>query len=75
MYGLAPNSSTFMPRGALRCARGCGRYFAQIMSISSQPLIKPVTLGSGPRQVTLQHPVILAPLSGVTDLPFRALAK
>ncbi|MBB5372930.1 tRNA dihydrouridine synthase DusB [Acidocella aromatica] len=45
------------------------------MSISTQPLIQPVTLGTGPRQVTLQHPVILAPLSGVTDLPFRALVK
>ncbi len=45
------------------------------MSISTQPLIKQVTLGAGPRQVTLQHPVILAPLSGVTDLPFRALVK
>ena len=38
-------------------------------------MIKPITLGSGARQVTLAHPVILAPLSGVTDLPFRALVK
>ena len=45
------------------------------MSNASHPLIKPITLGSGPRAVTLETPVILAPLSGVTDLPFRALAK
>jgi len=38
-------------------------------------MIKPITLGQGPRRVTLAHPVILAPLSGVTDLPFRALVK
>ncbi len=39
------------------------------------PLIQPITIGAGPRAVTLSDPVILAPLSGVTDLPFRALAK
>jgi tRNA-dihydrouridine synthase B len=39
------------------------------------PLINPITLGTGPHAQTLQAPVILAPLSGVTDLPFRALAK
>jgi tRNA-dihydrouridine synthase B len=38
-------------------------------------LIKPITLGHGPRAAVLDIPVILAPLSGVTDLPFRALAK
>jgi tRNA-dihydrouridine synthase B len=37
--------------------------------------MKPVCIGSGSRAVVLQAPVILAPLSGVTDLPFRALAK
>ncbi len=45
------------------------------MSNFSSPLIRPITLGEGPRAVTLETPVILAPLSGVTDLPFRALAK
>ena len=35
----------------------------------------PITLGSGPRAVTLHTPVVLAPMSGVTDLPFRRLAK
>jgi tRNA-dihydrouridine synthase B len=45
------------------------------MSNASSPLIKPITLGSGKAAVTLATPVILAPLSGVTDLPFRALAK
>jgi tRNA-dihydrouridine synthase B len=42
---------------------------------SGFPLIRPVVIGSGPRAVVLAAPVILAPLSGVTDLPFRALAK
>jgi tRNA-dihydrouridine synthase B len=41
------------------------------MSSSWQPLIRPISIGA----VTLARPVILAPLSGVTDLPFRALAK
>ena len=35
----------------------------------------PITLGSGATAVRLQRPVILAPMSGVTDLPFRRLAK
>jgi tRNA-dihydrouridine synthase B len=38
-------------------------------------LIKPITLGNGPRAAVLETPVILAPLSGVTDLPFRRMAK
>ena len=38
-------------------------------------LIGPITLGSGRHAVTLELPVILAPMSGVTDLPFRRLAK
>lgn len=38
-------------------------------------LISPITLGSGPHAVRLEFPVILAPMSGVTDLPFRRLAK
>ncbi len=38
-------------------------------------LIGPVTLGSGRYSVRLDVPVILAPMSGVTDLPFRRLAK
>jgi tRNA-dihydrouridine synthase B len=45
------------------------------MSNSFSPLIKPITIGTGPKAVRLDQPVILAPLSGVTDLPFRALAK
>ena len=46
------------------------------MSNDAFPLIKPVTLqGRAARPVVLDHPVILAPLSGVTDLPFRALVK
>jgi tRNA-dihydrouridine synthase B len=46
-----------------------------MMSNDFSPLIKPVTLGTGAKSVFLESPVILAPLSGVTDLPFRALAK
>ncbi len=38
-------------------------------------VLRPVTLGSGSRAVTLATPVIVAPMSGVTDLPFRRLAK
>jgi tRNA-dihydrouridine synthase B len=38
-------------------------------------LVRPIRIGSGVRAVDLAVPVILAPLSGVTDLPFRALAK
>jgi tRNA-dihydrouridine synthase B len=33
--------------------------------------IKPIKIGA----VTLDHPVILAPMSGVTDMPFRRLVK
>lgn len=34
-------------------------------------LLSPIVLGN----VTIEHPVILAPMSGVTDLPFRRLAS
>jgi tRNA-dihydrouridine synthase B len=39
---------------------------------NSSPRISPIALGHG---VTLPVPVILAPMSGVTDLPFRRLAR
>jgi tRNA-dihydrouridine synthase B len=42
------------------------------MGSYAKPTIKPINLGAG---VTLATPVILAPMSGVTDLPFRRLAK
>jgi tRNA-dihydrouridine synthase B len=35
----------------------------------------PITLGSGARRVVLPDPVVLAPMSGVTDLPFRRLVR
>lgn len=38
-------------------------------------MIQPLTIGHGACRVHLEHPVILAPLSGVTDLPFRTLVK
>lgn len=34
-------------------------------------LLRPISLGA----VKIEHPVILAPMSGVTDLPFRQLAR
>ncbi len=37
--------------------------------------LRPLTLGNGARAVNIETPVILAPMSGVTDLPFRRLAK
>ena len=37
--------------------------------------LPPLTLGTGAHAVTIDTPVILAPMSGVTDLPFRRLAK
>jgi tRNA-dihydrouridine synthase B len=42
------------------------------MGSSAASTIKPIELCGG---VTLATPVILAPMSGVTDLPFRRLAK
>ena len=36
------------------------------------PVLKPIALGRG---VSIDMPVILAPMSGVTDLPFRRLAR
>ena len=44
-------------------------------SSSSAPpnrVLAPIDLGQG---VVIEDPVILAPLSGVTDLPFRQLAR
>ena len=37
--------------------------------------LAPITIGGGQTSVHLDAPVILAPMSGVTDLPFRRLAK
>ncbi len=39
------------------------------------PALHPITLCSGDTAVHIDVPVILAPMSGVTDLPFRRLAK
>jgi nifR3 family TIM-barrel protein len=54
------------------------RYFAHLMgkchshTTGSACELSPIDLGSG---VRIETPVILAPMSGVTDLPFRRLAK
>ena len=45
------------------------------MCIEQQPRLTPLVLGTGAHAVRLDTPVILAPMSGVTDLPFRRLAK
>src|SRR5690242_11938274 len=74
----------------LRCDRGRGvmlvaerprtAYFAQIMSIPTPtPEARSPSL-PGLRSFALDHvridtPVYLAPMSGVTDLPFRRLAR
>jgi tRNA-dihydrouridine synthase B len=34
-----------------------------------------ITLGTGAYSVTIETPVVLAPMSGVTDLPFRRIAR
>ena len=41
-------------------------------SPATLPVLKPVQLGQG---VGIETPVILAPMSGVSDLPFRRLAR
>ncbi len=48
-----------------------------MMSTEPQPaaMIRPITLQSAAKTVRLETPVILAPMSGVTDLPFRSIAK
>ena len=43
--------------------------------IGNAASIRPIVLGSGATEVRIEEPVILAPMSGVTDLPFRRLAK
>ncbi len=43
-----------------------------ILSGGQAPRLAPIDLGSG---VVIDTPVILAPMSGVTDLPFRRLAR
>ncbi len=46
------------------------------MGIEAVPAAFPaVTLGDGTAAVQLDPPVVLAPMSGVTDLPFRRLAR
>ncbi len=39
--------------------------------ITRKPISRPIQIGS----VTIDDPVVLAPMSGVTDLPFRRLVK
>ena len=41
------------------------------MTVQPQSTLRPIDLGG----VVLDTPVILAPMSGVTDLPFRRLAR
>jgi tRNA-dihydrouridine synthase B len=52
------------------------RYIAQIMgncrASITPPVLRSIDLGQG---ILIETPVILAPMSGVTDLPFRRTAK
>jgi tRNA-dihydrouridine synthase B len=41
-------------------------------TLHARPRLQPIDLGGG---VVIETPVILAPMSGVTDLPFRRLAR
>ena len=45
------------------------------MEPRSLPKLKPITLRATRGDVMIDVPVILAPMSGVTDLPFRRLAR
>jgi nifR3 family TIM-barrel protein len=51
--------------------RGFWAYPAQIMSNTPPPRLAPITVGD----IRIDTPVILAPMSGVTDLPFRRLSR
>jgi tRNA-dihydrouridine synthase B len=42
-----------------------------VMPTAAQPRLKPIHIGP----IQLEDPVILAPMSGVTDMPFRRLVK
>lgn len=44
-------------------------------NLETTAMIRPITLGTGRHAVRVEVPVILAPMSGVTDLPFRRLAR
>src|SRR5690349_24750566 len=41
------------------------------MSLPTPPVLKPITVGP----VSIDCPVILAPMTGVTDMPFRKLVR
>lgn len=51
------------------------RYFAQMLGNGTVQKLPPIRLEAGGRQVDIDPPVILAPMSGVSDLPFRRLAR
>ncbi|WP_426957458.1 tRNA dihydrouridine synthase DusB [Muricoccus radiodurans] len=44
---------------------------AEVAHVPGKPRFEPIRLGD----ITIDRPVILAPMSGVTDLPFRRLAR
>ncbi|BDG72545.1 putative tRNA-dihydrouridine synthase [Roseomonas fluvialis] len=57
--------------GATVAERRHWLYLAQIMSNTSAPRLAPIMVGD----IRIDTPVILAPMSGVTDLPFRRLSR
>ena len=49
--------------------------FAAPSPTTAHPLARPLTVGSGAGAVRLPNRVFLAPMSGVSDLPFRRIAS
>ena len=53
------------------CACPIIRHTPQMTTLPSPPALKPIAIGP----VTVAEPVVLAPMTGVTDMPFRTLVR